>query len=123
MQTKHDYLNIIGVTTESIHGEVRAQLRNFLKPPPPGNLQLTVYMRYNSYFLLFEVGVLCRNLYCLLITSVGEERAAFLLSITCNFIVSVRKSFLFLWILRKGCIIYFWAHPGPSILSRYNGKL
>ena len=39
------------------------------------------------------------------ITSVGEDRAVFLLSFTCNFVVSVQKSFLFVLVLGKGCII------------------
>ena len=29
----------------------------------------------------------------------------FLLSITRSFVVSVRRSFFFLWVLRKGCVI------------------
>ena len=32
----------------------------------------------------------------------GEERAAILLSFTRNFVVSVQRSFLFLWVLGKG---------------------
>ena len=44
------------------------------------------------------------------ITSVGEERADNLLSFTCNYVVSVRRDFLFL------LVHYFIvALPGPSI--------
>ena len=34
------------------------------------------------------------------ITSVGEERAICLLLFTCNYVVSVWRGFLFLWVLR-----------------------
>ena len=41
-------------------------------------------------------------------TSVGEDRASLFLLITRNFIVSVRKSCLILWVLWKGYIILLW---------------
>ena len=40
------------------------------------------------------------------ITSVGEERAK--LSFTCNYVVSVRRGFLFIWVLGLGCVILLW---------------
>ena len=43
------------------------------------------------------------------ITSVGEERIC-LLSFTCNYVVSVLRGFLFLWVLGMGYIILLW-HP------------
>ena len=50
-----------------------------------------------SYFVLPS--------HCLLfirwVTSVGEEGAVFLLSFTRVFVVSVRRRFLFLWVLGK----------------------
>ena len=42
------------------------------------------------------------------ITSVGEERAKCLLSFTCNYVVSVRRDFLFLWVLGMDCVILLW---------------
>ena len=38
------------------------------------------------------------------ITSVGEERIC-LLSFSCTYVVSVRRGFLFLWVLEMGCVI------------------
>ena len=34
----------------------------------------------------------------------------------CNYVVSVRKGFLFLWVLGMGCIILLW----PSLSLPYN---
>ena len=44
------------------------------------------------------------------ITSFGEERELICqLLFTCNYVVSVRgRSFLFLWVLRNGCVILLW---------------
>ena len=39
------------------------------------------------------------------ITSIGEEKANFLLSFTCNYMASVRRGFLFLLVLGIACII------------------
>ena len=76
-------------------------------------------------FLLnvFGVGVLCRNLYSYVvkiyvsrsrsIISVLEERERelfCLLLFTCNYVVSVRRGFLFLWVLGIGYVILLW-HP------------
>ena len=63
--------------------------------------------------------------FVLLINNLGLGRESCFSAIDYSqfYCFSVRKNFLFFWILRKGCIIYFLAHPGPSILSRYNGKL
>ena len=57
--------------------------------------------------MLIEIGVSCRckALYSGLITTVGEERYIFLLSFTCNYVVSVRRGFLFLLVLGTGCSI------------------
>ena len=43
------------------------------------------------------------------ITSVGEERELIcLLLFTCNYVVFVRKGFLFLWVLGMGYVILLW---------------
>ena len=42
------------------------------------------------------------------ITSVGEERAICLLLFTCNYVVSVWRGFLFLWVLGMGYVILLW---------------
>ena len=41
------------------------------------------------------------------ITLVGEEKIC-LLSFTCNYVVSVRRGFLFLWVLEMRCVILLW---------------
>ena len=48
------------------------------------------------------------------ITSVGEERAY--LSFNCNYVVSVRRGFLFLLMLWIGCVILLW----PSLSLPYS---
>ena len=68
--------------------------------------------------MLFGVSVSCRILYFIVsylyvscsgsITSIGEERANFLLSFTCNYVVSVRRGFLFLLVPGMGCVILLW---------------
>ena len=40
------------------------------------------------------------------ISSVGEEKAIFMLSFTRKFVFSVRRGFLFLWCLRKDTLFY-----------------
>ena len=74
--------------------------------------------------MLFGVGVSYRILcsvvsylyvsYIGSITSVGEGELICLLVFTCNYVVSVWRGFLFLWVLGIGCVI-FGAVPGPSI--------
>ena len=39
------------------------------------------------------------------LSRLGKKELGFLLSITCNFVVSVRRSFLFLYMLRIFCVI------------------
>ena len=68
--------------------------------------------------IIFGVGVSCRNLYSFVvylyvngsgsITSVGEERAIYLLLFTCNYVVSVWRDFLFLWVLGMDYVILLW---------------
>ena len=61
----------------------------------------------------------CRNLHSFVvykyvsgsgsITSVGEERELIcLLLFTCNYVVSVLRGFLFIWVLRMGSVILLW---------------
>ena len=64
--------------------------------------------------LFEEVGVSCPILYSIvsylyvscsgLVASVGEERA----NVCCNYMVSVRRGFLFLLVLGMCCIILLW---------------
>ena len=69
--------------------------------------------------MFFGVGVSCRILYYFVdysyvscngsITSVGEERDYLcVIVITCNYVVSVRRDFLFLCVLGMGCVILLW---------------
>ena len=46
------------------------------------------------------------------ITSVGEERAIFLLLFAYNYVYSVGRDFLFLLVLRVGCVILLWHSLG-----------
>ena len=48
-------------------------------------------------------------------TSVGEEGAIFLLSFTCNYVDSVRRGFLFLFMLEIDNVIFIVALPRPCI--------
>ena len=61
---------------------------------------------------------MCRNFYSFVvylyvngsgsITSVGERELICLLLFTCNYVVSVWRGFLFLWVLRVGYVILLW---------------
>ena len=86
--------------------------------------------------MLIGVGVSCRFSYTInsyvyasgggSITSVGEERASFfLLSFTCNYVVSVTVSrgFLFLLVLGIGCGILLGHSLGMHIIILQGKKL
>ena len=73
--------------------------------------------------MFFGVDVSCRILYSSVgyvyvsgsgsITSVVEERELIcLLLFTCKYVVSVRRGFLFLWLLGMGCVILLWHSQG-----------
>ena len=79
--------------------------------------------------MIFGVGVSCRIWYSSdgylyvsgsgSITSVWEERELFrLLLFTCNYVVSVRRGFLFLWVLGMGYVILL----GHSLSFPYTGN-
>ena len=38
----------------------------------------------------------------------GKRELICLLLFTCNYVVRVRRAFLFLWVLRMGCVILLW---------------
>ena len=44
----------------------------------------------------------------------GKRELICLLSFTCNYVVYVRRSFLFLWVLGMGCVIFYVALPEPQ---------
>ena len=89
---------------------------------PPGSLLATVRSKavVLVLFLLnvFGVGVACRFLYSFVvylnvrgsgsIFSVGKRELICLLLFTCNYVVSVRREFLFLWVLGVGHVILLW---------------
>ena len=67
--------------------------------------------------MLFGVDVSCRILYSIVIymqtvadqiPRLGKREPICLLWITCNYVVSVRRGFLFLWVLGMGCVIQLW---------------
>ena len=43
-----------------------------------------------------------------LLTRLGKRELICLLSFTCNYVVSVRRGFLFLLVLGMGCVILLW---------------
>ena len=45
----------------------------------------------------------------------GKRELICLLLFTCNYVVSVRRGFLFLWVLGMGCVLSFVELPEPSI--------
>ena len=47
---------------------------------------------------------------------VGEERANLSVVVSCNYVVSVWRGFLFLWVLGMGYVILLW----HSLSLRYN---
>ena len=89
---------------------------------PPGSLLATVCSKgvVLVQFLLnvFGVGVSCRNLYFLLLiymltvvdqlSRLGKRELICLLLFTCNYVVSVWRGFLFLWVLGMGYVILLW---------------
>ena len=68
--------------------------------------------------MLIGVGVSCRISYSFVsylyvrcsgsITSPGEERACFMLSFTCYYVVSMMRGLIFLLVLGTGCVILLW---------------
>ena len=68
--------------------------------------------------MFFGVGVSRRILYSFVvylyvsgsgsITPVGEERANLSAVFTCNYVVSVRRGFLFPWVFGIGYVILLW---------------
>ena len=54
------------------------------------------------FLMLIGVGISCRILYYIASYLYG---LIFLLSFTCNYVVSVRKGFLFLLVFGVGCVI------------------
>ena len=69
-----------------------------------GNQNVGFLMTRLILYCLFCCLLLESKLFSGIITSVGEERAYFLLSSTCSFVVSVRRGFLCLWVLTRGCV-------------------
>ena len=59
-----------------------------------------------SYFVFFDVYLYVRRSGS--ITSVGEARGNLSAVFTCNYVVSVRRDFLFLWVLEMGYVILLW---------------
>ena len=83
--------------------------------------------------VLEYLGVSCHNLYSFVvylyvngsgsIISVGEERANLPAVFTCNYVVSVWRGFLFLWVLGMGYVILLWHSLSlPYNYLRYLGK-
>ena len=58
-----------------------------------------------------------------LITWVLKRELIFLLSFTCNYVVSVRRGFLFLLVLRTGCVILLWHSLGLQYNYFINASL
>ena len=94
---------------------------------PPGSLLATdrskAVVLVKFLLNVSGVGVLCRNLYsCVVylyvsgsgsITSVGKRELICLLLFACNYVVSVWRGFLFLWVLGMGYVILLWHFLSP----------
>ena len=67
---------------------------------------------------IFRVGVLCRILYSFVgylvdqLPRLRKSELICLLSFTCNYAVSVRRGFLFLWVPGMCCFILLWHSIG-----------
>ena len=72
-----------------------------------------------SYFVFCCLLFICKL--SVLIISVREEIPFFLQSITCNYVVSVRRGFPFLLVLEIGCVILLWHSLG--IPYNHSGNL
>ena len=55
-----------------------------------------------SHFVIFCSAVVDQ------LPRLGRRELICLLLFTCNYMVFVRRSFLFLWVLRMGCVILLW---------------
>ena len=66
---------------------------------------------YISYSIVSYFHLSCSGL----ITSVGEERAIFLLSFTCNYVVSVSEGFSLPLGVWDRLLYFIAALPGPSM--------
>ena len=72
--------------------------------------------------VFFGVSVVCRILYSIdsylyvavvdQLPRLGKRELVCLLSFTCGYVVSVRRGFLFLWVLGMGCVILLWHSVG-----------
>ena len=64
-----------------------------------------------SYFVLY-----CLVIYMWAVADqfpqLGKRELICLLSFTCNYVVSVWRGFLFLWVLWMGCVISLWHSLG-----------
>ena len=112
---------IVSCTPKS-RAKVYAQWRILKPPPPPCSLLATdrskAVVLVKFLLNVFGVGVSCCNLYSFVvylyvngsgsITSCGEERATLSAVFTCNYVVSVWRGFLFLWMLGMGYVILLW---------------
>ena len=109
---------VLGIAPK-FRAKVCAQWR-ILKPP--GGLLATDRSKavVLAQFLLnvFGVGVSCRNLYSFVvylyvngsgsIPRFGKRELICLLLFTCNYVVSVWRGFLFLWVFGMGYVILLW---------------
>ena len=71
--------------------------------------------------MLFGVDVSCRISYCIICyiyvgcsgsIRLGKRELICVLSFTCNYVVSVRRDFLFLLVLGISCVILLWHSMG-----------
>ena len=118
MLTEHKLFLVLGIAPKS-RAKVCAQWRIF---KPPSSLLATDRSKavVSVKFLLnvFGVGVSCRKLYSFVvylyvngsgsITPVGVERANLSAVVSCNYVVFVRRGFLFLCVLGMGYVILLW---------------
>ena len=60
-----------------------------------------------SYFVFFCCLFICKR-YWINYLGLGKKELICLLLFTCNYVVSVRRGFFFLWVLGMGYVILLW---------------
>ena len=69
------------------------------------NDKFTILQKYIFCILLLVIYMLA---VADLLPRLGKRELIYLLLFTCNYVVSVQRGFLFLWVLVMGCVILSW---------------
>ena len=80
--------------------------------PAKGAITSLPYTQYDFNGVIFKVSGLCTLQSFTVLPRLGKRPLICLLSFACNYVVSVRRGFLFLWVLGIGCVILMWHSLG-----------